>query len=181
MEHEELRKLIGLNPNDSLTFWLNAVFADADALAAKKDGLVIFDFIGIVMRRHGRKIVSKSDIDLAIEMYRRYTFGHVPPTTIYNPLVEFRAVIETQPVKHLRANQILTRWASWIPRRQREVIAGDLLEDIQEYHSEGWTEKQLVWHVRRQILIAASVAILRFAKPAAWLGALRILLKSVVQ
>lgn len=40
----------------------------------------------------------------------------------------------------------------WIPRRHREVILGDLLEEVELYRSEGWSEWKLTIYISVQVL-----------------------------
>ena len=77
-----------------------------------------------------------------------------------------------------KATRVLNNFASYVPRGYREAFVRDLWDDIEEYRSQGWTEKQLVNHVRRQILIAALLRIAKLAKPAAWFAAIRVLVKA---
>lgn len=49
-----------------------------------------------------------------------------------------------------RADALLDRLGSLIPRSHREAVLGDLREDVRDYRELGWTEKQIRRHIRWQ-------------------------------
>jgi hypothetical protein len=58
------------------------------------------------------------------------------------------------------ADRTLDRYAALVPRRHREAWTRDLWDDVEEFRTAGWTERQLVRHIRWQF---AFVLIERFA------------------
>jgi hypothetical protein len=62
----------------------------------------------------------------------------------------------------LKAERFLRRLSWLIPRRQREAILGDLLEDFTEFRKTGWTEKQLIRYARWQLAITFGWRLLKW-------------------
>src|SRR5258708_3276655 len=60
-----------------------------------------------------------------------------------------------------KTNSMLRFFGSLIPRKNREAITGDLIEDVQEYRERGWTEKQIRRHLWWQFAIIVVKGVFR--------------------
>jgi hypothetical protein len=72
--------------------------------------------------------------------------------------------------KMRKADRVLHRIASYVPRRQREAWTGDLLEDVEQYREEDWTEKQLIRHIRWQLAWVLLGRVATLLKPSEWVS-----------
>ena len=79
-----------------------------------------------------------------------------------------RVLVPTKRNVQPLASRKLHQLEAWIPRRHREAITGDLWEDLNQFRSEGWTEKQLVRHIRRQFAVILAERLLALVRPDRW-------------
>lgn len=122
-----------------------------------------------------RKLISFHTHDRAatdIMMEFAETTGRALRLTLEGSPVEitaWRRQTEHSPSPTQRrksADRLLTRLESWIPRKYREGLIGDLWEDVREYRADGWTERQirrLVWREFRIAVVEGVKAKLRSA------------------
>jgi len=73
----------------------------------------------------------------------------------------------TTPIGEKNANRMLKRLRLIVPRSHREVILGDLEEEISAMRDEGYTEKQLCWYVCLQVFYTVAERL----KPWNWVKA----------